>query len=42
VLSLLSALPLYAVVVGRGITAQPDPAAAAQAFAARLQQLQVG
>jgi 3-hexulose-6-phosphate synthase len=38
VLPLLCPAPLYAVVVGRGITAQPDPAAAAKALAARVHE----
>jgi 3-hexulose-6-phosphate synthase len=39
ILPLLCEAPLYAVVVGRGITAQGDPAAAAQAIARRIQEI---
>jgi 3-hexulose-6-phosphate synthase len=37
VLPLMQSVPLYSVVIGRGITAQPDPAAAAQALARSIQ-----
>jgi len=39
VLPLLRQAPLYAVVVGRGITAQPDPGAAARDFAHRIREI---
>lgn len=39
ILPLVCAAPLYGIVVGRGITAQPDPAAAAQAIFQRVREL---
>jgi 3-hexulose-6-phosphate synthase len=38
-LPILCNAPIYAIVVGRGITAQADPAAAARALSLRLQEL---
>jgi 3-hexulose-6-phosphate synthase len=39
ILPKLCRLPIYAIIVGRGITAQPDPAAAARTVAARVKEL---
>jgi len=39
VLPLLGSVPLYGIVVGRGITAQQEPGAAAAALAGRVQEL---
>ena len=39
VLPLLRGLPLYGVVVGRGITAQPDPAGAAEKIAGCIREI---
>jgi len=38
-LPLLSGVPIYGVVIGRGITAQPDPAAAAKKIAERIRKI---
>jgi 3-hexulose-6-phosphate synthase len=38
-LPLLSGVPIYGVVIGRGITAQPDPAAAAKKIAERIRTI---
>jgi 3-hexulose-6-phosphate synthase len=38
-LPLLSDIPIYGVVIGRGITAQPDPAAAAKKIAERILEI---
>jgi 3-hexulose-6-phosphate synthase len=42
VLPLLAQAPLYGIVVGRGITAQKDPAAAAAALAKRVKEIWPG
>lgn len=39
VLPLLKGVPLYAIVIGRGITSQPDPAAAARAVFECVQEI---
>ena len=39
ILPLLRGLPIYGIVVGRGITAQPDPAQVAEKFAQRLREI---
>jgi 3-hexulose-6-phosphate synthase len=39
VLPLLKGVPLYAIVIGRGITAQPDPAATAKAVFERVKEI---
>lgn len=39
VLPLLKCVPIYGVVVGRGITAQPNPAAAAEKIAQRIREI---
>ncbi len=38
-LPLLRGLPIYGIVVGRGITAQPNPAQAAEKFALQIRQI---
>jgi 3-hexulose-6-phosphate synthase len=38
VLPLLKGVPLYGIVIGRGITGQPDPAAAAKTIAQRVKE----
>lgn len=39
VLALLKGVPLYGIVIGRGITAQPDPGAAASAVFERIKEI---
>ena len=39
ILPLLSGVPIYGIVVGRGITAQPDPAQAAEKIAGRIREI---
>ena len=39
ILPLLRGLPIYGIVVGRGITAQPNPAQAVEKFAQRIRQI---
>lgn len=39
ILHLLSGVPIYGIVVGRGITAQPDPASAAKKIADHIHEL---
>jgi 3-hexulose-6-phosphate synthase len=39
ILPLLKDLPIYGIVVGRGITAQPNPAQVAEKFAQRIRQI---
>jgi 3-dehydro-L-gulonate-6-phosphate decarboxylase len=39
ILEQLPTAPLYGMVIGRGISAQPDPAAAAQAIAMRVREI---
>jgi 3-dehydro-L-gulonate-6-phosphate decarboxylase len=39
ILPLLSGLPIYGIVIGRGITAQPDPAQAAEKIARRIREI---
>lgn len=38
-LSLMRGVPIYGIVVGRGITAQPDPAQAAKKFSERIHEI---
>lgn len=39
ILPLLSGVPIYGIVIGRGITAQPDPAQAAEKVARRIHEI---
>lgn len=39
ILPLLSGVPIYGVVIGRGITAQPDPAQTAEKIARRMREI---
>ena len=39
ILPLLHGVPIYGIVIGRGITAQPDPAQAAEKIAGRIQEI---
>jgi len=39
ILPLLSGVPIYGIVIGRGITAQPDPAQAAEKIAGRIHEI---
>jgi 3-dehydro-L-gulonate-6-phosphate decarboxylase len=39
ILPLLRGVPIYGIVIGRGITAQPDPAQAAEKVAGRIQEI---
>ncbi len=39
ILPLLAGIPIYGIVIGRGITAQPDPAQAAEKIARRVREI---
>jgi len=39
ILTLLRGVPIYGIVIGRGITAQPDPAQAAEKITQRIRQI---